>query len=71
MSFARKTNSDVLGALAREVERTKFYSTKDHSGEESTIVGFDERMLLHEEVDKELCAPHERPDRLKAIACTL
>ncbi|WVZ11893.1 hypothetical protein V8G54_016423 [Vigna mungo] len=37
----------------------------------STAIGFDERMLLHAEVDKKSPPHPERPDRLQAIAASL
>ncbi|KAG4932984.1 hypothetical protein JHK87_046986 [Glycine soja] len=37
----------------------------------STAIGFDERMLLHAEVEKKSTLHPERPDRLQAIAASL
>ncbi|XP_021849863.2 histone deacetylase 15 [Spinacia oleracea] len=37
----------------------------------STAIGFDERMLLHSEVEKKMYSHPERPDRLRAIAASL
>ncbi|KAL6994893.1 Histone deacetylase 15, variant 2 [Sarracenia purpurea var. burkii] len=41
------------------------------SSDNSTAVGFDERMLLHSEVERKLRPHPERPDRLRAIAASL
>ncbi|CAH9143895.1 unnamed protein product [Cuscuta epithymum] len=38
---------------------------------DSTMVGFDERMLLHDEVEMKSHPHPERPDRLRAIAASL
>ncbi|CAI9767284.1 unnamed protein product [Fraxinus pennsylvanica] len=39
--------------------------------DKSTAIGFDERMLLHEEVEMKSHPHPERPDRLRAIAASL
>lgn len=39
--------------------------------ERRTVVGFDERMLLHSEIQMETYPHPERPDRLRAIAASL
>ncbi|KAF5730382.1 Histone deacetylase 15 isoform 1 [Tripterygium wilfordii] len=52
-------------------ERYKDIGSQDSALKHSTVVGFDERMLLHSEV-KMKSHPHpERPDRLRAIAASL
>lgn len=44
---------------------------QDSSSETGTAVGFDERMLLHSEVEMKSHPHPERPDRLRAIAASL
>ncbi|KAJ4821933.1 Histone deacetylase 15 [Turnera subulata] len=45
--------------------------SKQSSSHSSTIVGFDERMLLHSEVEMKSHPHPERPNRLRAIAASL
>ncbi|XP_057951998.1 histone deacetylase 15 isoform X2 [Malania oleifera] len=45
--------------------------SESSASENSTAVGFDERMLLHSEVEMKSHPHPERPDRLRAIAASL
>ncbi|KAI3865877.1 hypothetical protein MKX03_014509 [Papaver bracteatum] len=73
------TDSDVLSSLsssrAQEAAHIKVKSEdcsiQKPSLEICTLVGFDERMLLHSEVELKAHPHPERPDRLRAIAATL
>ncbi|XP_010905063.1 histone deacetylase 15 isoform X3 [Elaeis guineensis] len=47
------------------------YKGADSSTETCTAIGFDERMLLHSEVEMKSHPHPERPDRLRAIAASL
>ncbi|XP_074574248.1 histone deacetylase 15-like isoform X2 [Curcuma longa] len=47
------------------------HNHQDLSSKSRTAIGFDERMLLHSEVDMKSHPHPERPDRLKAIASDL
>ncbi|KAM7268463.1 hypothetical protein ACFE04_010629 [Oxalis oulophora] len=51
--------------------RHKDHSVKPSSSKGSTAIGFDERMLLHSEVEMKSHPHPERPDRLRAIAASL
>ncbi|CAI9113629.1 OLC1v1014265C1 [Oldenlandia corymbosa var. corymbosa] len=57
------------GSEANEISQ-EFYS-KNGASSSSTIVGYDERMLLHAEVEMKSHPHPERPDRLRAIAASL
>ncbi|XP_019463317.1 PREDICTED: LOW QUALITY PROTEIN: histone deacetylase 15-like [Lupinus angustifolius] len=57
-----------------EVQPTKGLTDLSSQGSvtnSSTAIGFDERMLLHEEVETKSHPHPERPDRLRAIAASL
>ncbi|XP_042430363.1 histone deacetylase 15-like isoform X2 [Zingiber officinale] len=47
------------------------HSHQDLCSKSRTVIGFDERMLLHTEVEMKSHPHPERPDRLKAIASSL
>ena len=53
------------------VERGKDSRSPNLTSNNSTAVGFDERMLLHSEVEMKSHPHPERPDRLRAIAASL
>ncbi|KAL2462854.1 Histone deacetylase 15 [Forsythia ovata] len=52
-------------------ERQKGSCLQTIASDKSTAIGFDERMLLHEEVEMKSHPHPERPDRLRAIAASL
>ncbi|GAV67392.1 Hist_deacetyl domain-containing protein [Cephalotus follicularis] len=55
-----------------EVEsKVQDYCSQTSFSKSSTALGFDERMLLHSEVEMKPCPHPERPDRLRAIAASL
>ncbi|PON62099.1 Histone deacetylase superfamily [Parasponia andersonii] len=54
-----------------ELEINKDASTPNPAPRSSTAIGFDERMLLHFEVEMKSNVHPERPDRLRAIAASL
>ncbi|XWS60997.1 hypothetical protein CRYUN_Cryun07bG0087700 [Craigia yunnanensis] len=51
--------------------RDKDFRSEASASNCSTAVGFDERMLLHSEVERKSHPHPERPDRLRAIAASL
>lgn len=53
------------------IERYKDPGSQNSVSSNSTAVGFDERMLLHSEVEMKPHPHPERPDRLRAIAASL
>ncbi|KAK9278717.1 hypothetical protein L1049_028292 [Liquidambar formosana] len=53
------------------IERYKGLGSRDSVSGNSTAIGFDERMLLHSEVEMKSHPHPERPDRLRAIAASL
>ncbi|XP_042483376.1 histone deacetylase 15 isoform X3 [Macadamia integrifolia] len=53
------------------IDRLKDSVTRKSDQDNCTVVGFDERMLLHSEVEKKSHPHPERPDRLRAIAASL
>ncbi|KAA8541171.1 hypothetical protein F0562_025221 [Nyssa sinensis] len=53
------------------IERCKGSCSRNSASDNSTAVGFDERMLLHSEVEMKSHPHPERPDRLRAIAASL
>uniref|UniRef100_A0A5B7BQT2 histone deacetylase n=1 Tax=Davidia involucrata TaxID=16924 RepID=A0A5B7BQT2_DAVIN len=53
------------------IERCKDSCSRNSASGNSTAVGFDERMLLHSEVEMKSHPHPERPDRLRAIAASL
>ncbi|XP_057416013.1 histone deacetylase 15 isoform X2 [Lotus japonicus] len=63
--FAQDDDSAVVQSNAKDV------SSQESAANSSTAIGFDERMLLHEEADKKSHPHPERPDRLRAIAASL
>ncbi|KAL5544718.1 hypothetical protein UlMin_008502 [Ulmus minor] len=52
-------------------EQDKDKLMRNPAGNSSTAIGFDERMLLHSEVEMKSHPHPERPDRLQAIAASL
>ncbi|KAI7986539.1 Histone deacetylase 15 [Camellia lanceoleosa] len=54
-----------------EIERYKDSCSRFLVSDNSTAIGFDERMLLHSEVELKSHPHPERPDRLRAIAASL
>ncbi|KAL3529320.1 hypothetical protein ACH5RR_008642, partial [Cinchona calisaya] len=61
-----------LGENGSELaKRSKESCSQNVDPNNSTIVGFDERMLLHAEVEMKSHPHPERPDRLRAIAASL
>lgn len=56
--------SDIRG-------RHKESGSQDSASNSSTAVGFDERMLLHSEIQMKSHPHPERPDRIRAIAASL
>ncbi|CAA2970710.1 histone deacetylase 15 [Olea europaea subsp. europaea] len=52
-------------------ERDKGSCLQTIASDKSTAIGFDERMLLHEEVEMKSHPHPERPDRLRAIVASL
>ncbi|XP_031105041.1 histone deacetylase 15 isoform X2 [Ipomoea triloba] len=61
---------DITENELEATERSKDSRLKGSSSD-STVVGFDERMLLHAEVEMKSHPHPERPDRLRAIAASL
>ncbi|KAG5039329.1 hypothetical protein JHK82_011484 [Glycine max] len=53
------------------VKGLKDVGSQESVANSSTAIGFDERMLLHAEVEKKSTLHPERPDRLQAIAASL
>ncbi|XP_027168937.1 histone deacetylase 15 [Coffea eugenioides] len=53
------------------IESSKGSCSQNVAPNNSTVVGFDERMLLHAEVEMKPHPHPERPDRLRAIAASL
>ncbi|KAK7388767.1 hypothetical protein VNO78_23594 [Psophocarpus tetragonolobus] len=53
------------------VNGLKDVGSQESVANSSTAIGFDERMLLHAEVEKKSTLHPERPDRLRAIAASL
>ncbi|ESW27132.1 hypothetical protein PHAVU_003G176700 [Phaseolus vulgaris] len=54
-----------------DVKGLKDVGSQESVANSSTAIGFDERMLLHAEVEKKSPPHPERPDRLQAIAASL
>ncbi|KAF7806328.1 histone deacetylase 15 isoform X1 [Senna tora] len=54
-----------------KIEGLRDIGTQDLATSTSTAIGFDERMLLHAEVQMKSHPHPERPDRLRAIAASL
>ncbi|VFQ87419.1 unnamed protein product [Cuscuta campestris] len=61
---------DIIERELEATERSKGSCLKGFPSD-STVVGFDERMLLHDEVEVKSHPHPERPDRLRAIAASL
>ncbi|XP_043716408.1 histone deacetylase 15 isoform X2 [Telopea speciosissima] len=53
------------------IDRLKDSVTRKSDRDNCTVIGFDERMLLHSEVEMKSHPHPERPDRLRAIAASL
>ncbi|XP_040996505.1 histone deacetylase 15 isoform X1 [Juglans microcarpa x Juglans regia] len=71
--FASPFSQDV-GPVEIELEikeRNKDSVSQISTSNSSTAIGFDERMLLHSEVEMKTHPHPERPDRLQAIAASL
>ncbi|XP_035546860.1 histone deacetylase 15 isoform X2 [Juglans regia] len=71
--FASPFSQDVGPAeIELEIkERNKDLGSQISTSNSSTAIGFDERMLLHSEVEMKTHPHPERPDRLQAIAASL
>ncbi|KAK2968362.1 hypothetical protein RJ640_019500, partial [Escallonia rubra] len=65
-----RSESELSGMIRQAMSRRGSCSRKLAS-QSSTAVGFDERMLLHSEVEMKSHPHPERPDRLRAIAASL
>lgn len=63
--------ADLAQAKPEVTERYGGSCSQDSASSNSTAVGFDERMLLHSEVEMKSHPHPERPDRLRAIAASL
>ncbi|XP_027329576.1 histone deacetylase 15 isoform X1 [Abrus precatorius] len=64
-------DEDLTEIQANNVKGLKDVGSQESVADSSTAIGFDERMLLHAEVEKKLHPHPERPDRLRAIAASL
>nr|XP_024387376.1 histone deacetylase 15-like isoform X2 [Physcomitrium patens]XP_024387378.1 histone deacetylase 15-like isoform X2 [Physcomitrium patens] len=62
--FAKSTAAEELSFAERISKNLTFSGTFVSGNEKKTVIGFDERMLLHEETGK---SHPERPNRLRAI----
>ncbi|KAK7265018.1 hypothetical protein RJT34_32634 [Clitoria ternatea] len=60
-----------LTEVQANVKGLKDVGSKESVASNSTAIGFDERMLLHAEVEMKSHPHPERPDRLRAIAASL
>ncbi|CAN6717561.1 unnamed protein product [Malus baccata var. baccata] len=67
--FASAFDSSPTETMSDTRERHK--GSQDSASKSSTAVGFDERMLLHSEVQMNSHPHPERPDRIRAIAASL
>ncbi|GKV25093.1 hypothetical protein SLEP1_g34586 [Rubroshorea leprosula] len=63
--------ADLIQAELELKEIHKDLHSGSSASNSSTLVGFDERMLLHSEVEMKSHPHPERPDRLRAIAASL
>ncbi|KAI4344053.1 hypothetical protein L6164_011327 [Bauhinia variegata] len=66
--FAEEMDTPEVESITKE--RQKDVGSKDSVTNGSTAIGFDERMLLHAEVEMKSHPHPERPDRLRAIAAS-
>ncbi|VVA21434.1 PREDICTED: histone deacetylase [Prunus dulcis] len=66
-SLLQDSGLTEIGADTRERHK----GSQDSASNSSTAVGFDERMLLHSEVQMKSHPHPERPDRIRAIAASL
>ncbi|XP_062116943.1 histone deacetylase 15 isoform X2 [Humulus lupulus] len=64
-------DSNLTGLELEIKERHKDESAQNPAPSRFTAIGFDERMLLHSEVEMKSHPHPERPDRLRAIAASL
>ncbi|KOM33099.1 hypothetical protein LR48_Vigan01g265500 [Vigna angularis] len=62
---------DDLIEVQGDIKGLKDVGSQKSVANSSTAIGFDERMLLHAEVDKKSPPHPERPDRLQVIAASL
>lgn len=70
--FASPFSKEGLQGIEREENgRYKDSNLRNLTSDNSTAVGFDERMFLHSEVEMKSHPHPERPDRLRAIASSL
>ncbi|KAK1562315.1 hypothetical protein Q3G72_009946 [Acer saccharum] len=73
--FASPSSQEGLTDVGLEVKDRYKVTVDSHSGipqsDSCTAIGFDERMLLHSEVEMKSHPHPERPDRLRAIAASL
>nr|XP_043614467.1 histone deacetylase 15 [Erigeron canadensis] len=63
--------SSILNISLERNGKPEASCSKTSAPHKSTAVGFDERMLLHSEVERKSLPHPERPDRLRAIAASL
>ncbi|WCJ21998.1 histone deacetylase 15 [Euphorbia peplus] len=64
-------DADLTDIEAEVKGRHKDVSLQRSASKNCTVIGFDERMLLHSEVEVKSHPHPERPDRLRAIAASL
>ncbi|XP_015944226.1 histone deacetylase 15 [Arachis duranensis] len=64
-------DDDDLNGVQPKIKGLTDCGSQDSETISSTAIGFDERMLLHAEVEKKPSLHPERPDRLRAIAASL
>lgn len=67
LSGEKRSTQDELETIGRN----KDSCSRNLASDNSTAIGFDERMLLHSEVQMKPHPHPERPDRLRAIAASL
>ncbi|KAL7596657.1 hypothetical protein Lser_V15G28553 [Lactuca serriola] len=61
----------IQNASLKQNGKSEASCSKTLAPHKSTAVGFDDRMLLHSEVERKSLPHPERPDRLRAIAASL
>ncbi|CAL5198538.1 unnamed protein product [Lathyrus oleraceus] len=60
-----------LNEIQPSIKAMRDFDSQESAANSSTAIGFDERMLLHAEVEKKSHPHPERPDRLRAIVASL